>query len=135
MKEKWDKPTINVEKFVANDYCKSTCYAVTCITPNNNGEFKYIYQDTNNDGRWDWGDQQLYHAGYGRIFRGDNVQEYTHTYPENNGFVVDEDGNSYPVFYFYKSEGHNNIHVADLTNPKNTEVGADISSPEHPNRS
>lgn len=134
-KAKWEAPRIFVQQFTPNEYCASVCYAVTCITPNDNGEFKYIYADTNNDKTLDDGDQLLYSAGRGRIFRGDNVKEYTHSYPSNNGFVVDSLGNSYPVFYFYKNEGSNNIHVADLNNSKNTEVGADISTPEHPNRS
>ena len=131
MKEKWETPRIVVEKFAPNDYI-SACYEVTCITPNNNASFNYIYKDSNGDGRLDWwGDQLLLSAS----FRGDAVKEHTQTYPSNNGFVVDWWGNSYPVFVFYKNEGGSNIHVADLTNPQNTQVGADISTPQHPNRS
>lgn len=130
MKEKWETPRIVVEKFAPNDYI-SACYEVTCITPNNNASFNYIYEDSNGDGQLDRGDRPLLSAS----FRGDAVKEHTQTYPSNNGFVVDWQGNSYPVFVFYKNEGGSNIHVADLTNPQNTQVGADISTPQHPNRS
>lgn len=131
MKEKWETPRIVVEKFAPNDYI-SACYEVTCITPNNNASFNYIYEDSNGDGQLDWWDDKLLLSA---SFRGDAVKEHTQTYPSNNGFVVDWRGNSYPVFVFYKNEGGSNIHVADLTNPQNTQVGADISTPQHPNRS
>lgn len=130
MKEKWETPRIVVEKFAPNDYI-SACYEVTCITPNNNASFNYIYEDSNGDDQLDEGDQLLLSAS----FRGDAVKEHTQTYPSNNGFVVDGQGNFYRVFVFYKNEGGSNIHVADLTNPQNTQVGANISTPQHPNRS
>ena len=84
MKEKWETPRIVVEKFAPNDYI-SACYEVTCITPNSNASFNYIYKDSNGDGRLDWwGDQLLLSAS----FRGDAVKEHTQTYPSNNGFCV-----------------------------------------------
>ena len=133
-KRTWVRPQANVQTFQMNDYV-SACYEVTCITPRNNAEFKEIYSDSNGDGQLDWGDELLYSSDLLGGFHGDNVKERTQTYPSNNGFVVDGWGYSYPVYVFYKNDGESSIHVADLTNRKNTQAGANIATPRHPNRS
>lgn len=57
--EKYVKPCMQSEKFIANEYI-AACYMIYCQTPNNNFTYKYLYDDSNHNGEWDKGDKLLY---------------------------------------------------------------------------
>ena len=141
MKEKWETPRIVVEKFAPNDYI-SSCYQVTCITPNGNA-LGYVYEDTNSNGQIDSDDKYLGRA------QGDGVTEFTQTKPSTNGFWTPykydssnwfvANASKQAVFIYYGNKLpdtpgviHNSWHVAD---PTNSASYTDISTPEHPDHS
>lgn len=145
MKEKWESPTINVEKFSANESV-AACYEVYCYFPNNNS-WGYLYRDSNKNGYLDKNDQKISSLP----LQGDGVAEFTGSYPQNNGFVVPENdlghfrwdgkytGTANPVFVYYGAklpgDDHLNWHASDLSDPKNVNAVKDVSTPSHPNRS
>lgn len=135
-KRTWVRPQANVQTFQMNDYV-SACYEVFCWTPDNNSVGN-VYEDTNQDGYWDWGDKQV----ASRV-HGDGVSEFTGTYPQNNGFWVRTDrwgretSEVKPIFIFYGKAvaGGLSVHGSDLSDPNNSNAVKDISTKEHPNRS
>ena len=88
MKKKWVEPEILVQQFVANEYV-AACYKIRCTTPDDNSKFYYLYDDTNNNGKWDKGDQILYSREGG--FVGCNKWHkgvIRNEAPTENGFVT-----------------------------------------------
>lgn len=87
MKKTWMEPKIMVQEFVANEYV-AACYKIKCTTPNNNGSYTRLYNDTNGNGTWDSKDQLVYSSGG---FHGCNKWHkgiIRDSAPTANGFVV-----------------------------------------------
>ncbi len=64
MKKTWEAPRVLVQKFIANEYV-AACYKIKCTTPNGNSSYRYLYDDTNNNGVWDADDRRIYSGGLG----------------------------------------------------------------------
>ena len=85
----WRRPLTRVQQFEANEYV-AACYRIKCTTPQRNSTFYYLYDDSNDNGRWDSGDRLLYSNRWGG-FSGCNrwhsgvIQDNP---PEENGFVT-----------------------------------------------
>ena len=58
------KPMMESEAFAANEYI-AACYRIRCTTPNRNDTFYYLYDDSNDNGRWDRSDRLLYSNRWG----------------------------------------------------------------------
>lgn len=116
MKKKWVEPEILVQQFVANEYV-AACYKIRCTTPNDNDTFKYLYDDTNKNGKWDKDDHMLYSRKNG--FEGCNKWHkgvIRDEAPTENGFVTkgtNPDRNwAYPVFWWNEDLGaYSDYHV------------------------
>lgn len=95
MKQVWEKPRIEVQKFIPNEYV-AACYKIKCTTPNGNSTYYYLYDDTNGNDVWDNSDQLIYSPLFG--FRGCGnwhsgvIRDEA---PTANGFVTD---GTYPVW-------------------------------------
>lgn len=89
MKRTYESPRAYVEEFTPNEYV-AACYRIKCTTPQGNSTFYYLYDDSNDNGRWDSEDRLLYSNWWGG-FSGCNrwhngvIQD---TPPEENGFVT-----------------------------------------------
>ena len=81
MKKEYVQPIMSGEQFVPNEYV-TACYKIRCRTPNDNDRFRYLYEDTNGDGKLDAGDKELYSSWLGFY-----------------------DVTSYPVFYWSEDLG------------------------------
>ena len=111
MKKEYVQPIMSGEQFVPNEYV-TVCYKIRCRTPNDNDRFRYLYEDTNGDGKLDAGDKELYSSWLG--FYGCNewhkgvIQDEP---PTANGFVTYDRYNrfydvaSYPVLYWSEDLG------------------------------
>lgn len=90
MKKRWEDPRIMLEQFVPNEYV-AACYKIRCTTPNNNSSYTKIYDDTNQNGKYDSGDRLVYESAWG--FNGCNNWHngvIRDSAPSANGFVVRE---------------------------------------------
>lgn len=119
MKKKWEEPRIMVQQFVPNEYV-AACYRIRCRTPHGNASYKYIYDDTNDNGVWDSEDRRIYSAGFMGTFSGCNQWHkgvILDEPPTANGFVTTgtdpRRSQSDAVFYWYENLGHQyaDIHV------------------------
>ena len=107
----YSKPTLIVSDFFSNENI-SACYKIRCTTPNRNDTYKYIYDDSNNNNKWDNDDTIVYSSKNG--FRGCNrwhigiIQDIA---PESNGFVtVDIKGTKASEVYWWNEDlGHDVI--------------------------
>ena len=96
MKQVWEKPRIEVQKFIPNEYV-AACYKIKCTTPNGNSTYYYLYDDTNGNDVWDNNDQLIYSPWFG--FKGCGnwhsgvIRDEA---PTANGFVTT---GSYPGLY------------------------------------
>lgn len=117
MKQVWEKPRIEVQKFIPNEYV-AACYKIKCTTPNGNSTYYYLYDDTNGNDVWDNSDQLIYSPWFG--FKGCGnwhsgvIRDEA---PTANGFVTD---GTYPgrnradaVFWWEESfqDGSADYHV------------------------
>lgn len=110
MKKKWENPRVMIQGFVPNEYV-AACYKIKCTTPQNNGTFYYLYDDSNGNKKWDKDDELLYSRRLGG-FQGCNkwhkgvIQDNP---PTENGFVTR--GNdprrdkAYAVYWWRESLG------------------------------
>lgn len=107
----WSIPQADVQPFAANEYV-SACYSVLCVTPNNNAPQRYVYEDTNKNGTFEAGTDQLIFdaativsnkkfAGCG----GRHPVTIRGGEPSNNGFIAppDDPNNVVPYLYWYGS--------------------------------
>ncbi|MGM9586147.1 MAG: hypothetical protein ACI3VA_01480 [Candidatus Limivicinus sp.] len=117
MKQVWEKPRIEVQKFIPNEYV-AACYKINCTTPNGNSKYYYLYDDTNGNGVWDNSDELLYGNWFG--FTGCNSWHkgvIRDEAPTANGFVTDgtntASNRSDAVFWWYEKfyNGSVNYHV------------------------
>lgn len=91
MKKKWEEPRIEVQKFIPNEYV-AACYKIRCTTPNDNGTYYYLYDDSNANGKWDSNDKRIYSSMLG--FSGCNNWHsgvIRDNAPTANGFVTSGD--------------------------------------------
>ena len=122
-KKNYEKPFMQVEQFIPNDYV-AACYHVDCKTDAENGSYRYIYLDSNNNGHLDRNDQQVYTAGYGGSFTGCGVEHkgvISDTDLKLNGFVSTITARAYelgaegyvtPVYVWNQAtQQYGNIHV------------------------
>ena len=110
MKKKWVEPSMEVQKFIPDEYV-AACYKIKCTTPNNNSTFHYIYDDTNGNGVWDKEDKQLQASpilgfqGCNKWHKGVIRDEA----PEANGFVtngfIPQTSKAYKVFWWNEELG------------------------------
>lgn len=63
-KKVYGKPLMFAEEFIPQEYI-AACYHVDCKTDADNGVYRFIYLDTNNNGRLDRSDEQVYAAWFG----------------------------------------------------------------------
>ncbi len=121
MKKKWVEPEILVQQFVANEYV-AACYKIKCTTPNGNDTYRYIYEDTNGNNRWDKEDKQIYSAedgfeGCGQWHKG-IIRDSA---PTVNGFVTkrtdptSKKAKPASVFYWYENLGNKYAHIHVMT--------------------
>lgn len=80
MKKNYEKPVMQVEVFIPNDYIAG-CYHVHCKTDAQNGNYRYLYLDSNNNQTLDTSDELVYSTPYGS-FRGCNI---VHTGVQSEG--------------------------------------------------
>lgn len=109
MKKEWVEPEILVQQFVANEYV-AACYKINCTTPNKNGTFYYLYDDTNANNIWDEDDERLLYSWSG--FKGCNKWHkgvIRDDAPVANGFVTSGSNpkrdTSYAVFWWKEDLG------------------------------
>lgn len=130
-KKNYLRPVMQVEQFIPNDYV-AACYHVDCKTDAQNGWYRYVYLDSNNNHKLDSGDTLVYTAGYGGNFRGCGVEHkgvISDTDLELNGFVstitarayeVGAEGYITPVYVWNQAtQQYGNIHVC--FNPQDAE--------------
>jgi len=132
----WTLPTAIATKFAANDSV-SACYNIWCVTPGNNSPYGALVADSNGNGVYDEGvDQIVYNpqdyggatwlAGCG----GQHDVRLDGALPTNNGFVIPTEvfskcGEAKPVYFWYGDViGQNvepennfieNLHITDLS--------------------
>ncbi len=97
MKKEYKKPIMECELFTANEFV-AACYKINCKTPRrlgqDNGGWRYLYDDTNKNGVLDKGDKQLMH--YFATFTGcgkEHVGVIMDEAPKVNGFVTSVEKN------------------------------------------
>lgn len=126
MKKKWEKPRIEVQEFIPNEYV-AACYKIRCTTPNNNGYFYRIYDDTNKNNVLDKDDKRLYYNIMG--FQGCNewhkgvIQDDA---PTANGFVKSGD-RVYSVFWWKESLGADSDYHVMTPGKENYETNPNAS--------
>lgn len=125
------KPMMESEAFAANEY-NAACYRIRCTTPNRNDTFYYLYDDSNDNGRWDRSDRLLYSnrwgfSGCNRWHNGviqDNPQE-------ENGFVTrgtnPNQDKSYPVFWWNERLGSDSDYHVMTPGNENYETNPNAS--------
>lgn len=128
----WKKPEAIGQDFAANDYI-SACYRVKCTTPNGNKKYTYLYEDTNKNGTFEAGVDQL-------LFDATSIPNNEHFWgcggyhdviiqgdlPTNNGFVAPLEDPYDVVPYFYWSGKV--INVTDPTKPNMADMhGTDLT--------
>ena len=128
----WNIPTAVAQQFAANEYV-SACYYVWCVTPNNNKKYTYLYEDSNRNGTFEAGTDQL-------VFDATSIPKNEHfwgcggqheviiqgDWPTNNGFVAPLENPTavVPFFYWYGSV----INVRDPGAPNMADLhGTDLS--------
>ena len=108
MKKKYVRPTMVGEKFTANEYV-AACFMINCVTPNNNGTFFTLYDDSDGNGTFNPDtDKELYNSWLGFSGCGTwhkNV-EWDGDSIKPNGFVEDWNRKKYPVFYWKDKKGY-----------------------------
>lgn len=133
----WTIPVATAQQFAANEYV-STCYNVWCVTPQNNSPFGALVADSNGNGTYDEGvDQVVYNPqDYGPSTwlggcGGQHEVQLKGNLPTNNGFVVPTAVFSkctvQPVYFWYgdvigedvapENNFIENLHITDLSRP------------------
>lgn len=131
----WNKPEAIGREFAANEYI-SACYNVWCVTPNNNAQFGALAADSNGNGVYDAGvDQIVYNpqdyggATWMKGCGGTHDVRLEGKLPSSNGFVIPTDVFSNcttePIYFWYGDViGENvepennfieNLHLTDLS--------------------
>lgn len=128
----WVSPESSIQHFAANEYT-SACYIVYCQTPNNNGRWEQIWDDTDGDGEFNSSNDTLKYDN-GGTFWGcdeDHIGVIQDTPPEKNGFVVKYQGYGQNkttiwerVFWWMSKTG---IHVSTLEGQKPYETNPNAS--------
>ena len=104
----WTNPVAIAQQFAANEYV-SACFSVLCVTPNNNAEYRYVYEDTNKNGTFEQDIDKLI-LDVPSIFAGCNGRHDVIIHGEvsdlkNNGFIA-KHGAKYDVEPFFYWDGH-----------------------------
>ena len=125
------KPMMESEAFVANEYIPA-CYRIKCTTPQRNRTFYYLYDDSNDNGKWDSGDKLLYSNLWG--FSGCNkwhdgvIQDNP---PEENGFVTRGTNpkryTAYAVFWWKENLGADSDYHVMTPGNENYETNPNAS--------
>lgn len=136
MNKVWQEPQVMVQPFVANEYV-AACYRVRCTTPNNNGWFKYLFNDSNNNGVWDKDDQKLMgNLLDSTLFHGCNEWHsgvYQDEPPKANGFVTNDrfanyaSNPSYAVFWWVEDLGSSSDYHVMVPGNENYESNPNAS--------
>ena len=128
----WNRPAAIGQQFVANEYV-SACYNVWCVTPNGNAKFTYLYADSNGNGTFEPGVDEL-------LFDATSIPKNEHFWgcggqheviiqgdlPTNNGFVAPLEDPYDVTPYFYWSGKV--INVTDPSKPNMADMhGTDLS--------
>lgn len=88
MKKEWISPRTNYQEFTPQEFIAG-CYHVHCKTDASNGNYRFLYLDSNHNQRLDTEDELVYSTPYGS-FKGCNI---VHTGVQSdtdlvlNGFV------------------------------------------------
>jgi len=131
----WSIPAARTQQFAANEYV-SACYNVWCVTPGDNSPFGILVADSNGNGAYDAGaDQVIYNPqDYGEATwlagcGGKHDVRLEGDLPGNNGFVIPSavfpNCSTQPVYFWYGDViGENvqpennfvaNLHITDLS--------------------
>ena len=126
------KPMMESEAFVANEYI-AACYRIKCTTPQRNSTFYYLYDDSNDNGKWDSSDRLLYSNRWGG-FSGCNqwhdgvIQDNP---PEENGFVTrgtnSRRDKAYAVFWWKENLGADSDYHVMTPGNENYETNPNAS--------
>ena len=142
----WKIPEAKSQEFAANEYV-SVCYNIWCVTPGNNTAFGALVADSNGNGQYDEGvDQMVYNPqdyGPATWLKGCGGQHEVRlqgdALPTNNGFVIPtkvfSKCSTAPVYFWYGDViGQNvepennfieNLHMTDLSR---SDAFADVSN-------
>lgn len=134
MKKTWMEPRIMVQEFVANEYV-AACYKIKCTTPNNNGWYSELYNDSNGNGTWDSEDELIYRSR--GEFQGCNKWHkgvICDSAPTANGFVVRTEGSgknskkvAEPVFWWKEKLGSSIDYHSMVLGAENYETNPNAS--------
>ena len=130
----WSIPQAAVQQFIPSDYV-SACYNIKCMPPNNDKKYSYLYADSNGNGIFEPGIDELLLDASSR-----SNQEHSWNscgrhkviiqggLPSYNGFIAPENDPTAAVPYFYWYG--NVIDVTRSGNPSQGDIhGTDLNHP------
>ena len=140
----WTIPEAKSQKFAANEYV-SVCYNVWCVSPQNNSPFSSLVADSNGNGKYDEGVDQVVYvpeapATWMSGCGGQHEVRLEGNLPKSNGFMTGVNFSwvqttTAPVYFWYGDViGENvepentfieNLHITDLSR---SDAFADVSN-------
>ena len=113
------KPEMQVEEFRPSEYV-AACYKIKCETPNGNSRYKSLAADTNGNGVYDAGEDEIVYTAKTSFWGCGNWHKHVirDSAPTANGFVVrgrGADTETAPVFYWEERFGDGSIDYHVMT--------------------